>query len=159
MRTVSADTLMDYVGRELTPTEWFRVEQSGVDLFADATLDHQAIHVDPKAARSSVYGSTIAHGFYMLSLTSHWLFEQLVTPEGTEVFINYGLDRVRFISPVKVGSEVRLRTVLKEVQEKGDGSYLMKVSMTLEIKGEDRPGMVADMLMLLLPPKAPNQNG
>lgn len=151
MNMVPASKLLEYVGKELEPTGWFRISQSNIDIFADVTLDRQAIHCDQEAAKNGPYGGTIAHGFYLLSLTSHWLFGQLVCPEGTNVFINYGLDRVRFISPVKVGADVRLRSVLKEVNAKGGGGYLMKVAMTLEIRGEERPGMAAEMLMLLIP--------
>lgn len=149
--------MSEYVGRELEPSEWFHVDQAAIDSFADATRDRQGIHVDPVAAESSQFGTTIAHGLFMLSLVSHWLFEQMVVPEGTEVFINYGFDRVRFISPVKVNSFVRLHTTMRDVRSK-DGGILVKIEMTLEIRGEERPGMAAEMLMLLIPQKGSLEN-
>jgi len=144
------------VGRELGLSDWVTVDQGRIDRFADATDDRQWIHVDvERAKRESPLGSTIAHGFLTLSLLARFGYELgLVPPEGAHL-LNYGLDRVRFMAPVKAGARVRDRVVLLKVEEKGPGRKLVTTRHTVEIEGEKKPAMVADSLVMLVeePPR------
>jgi acyl dehydratase len=154
MQTVPIDRLSEYVGHEIGVSEWFTVDQDRIDAFADATLDHQFIHVDPEAARATPWGTTIAHGYLTMSLIPHLTLFNSIAPERTVMAINYGSDKVRFLEPVEVNSEIRARTVLREVTEKGPGRILLKTKVTVEIKGKEKPAMVADTLSLfVLAPK------
>lgn len=146
--TVSAAELPSLVGTELGVTDWLLIDQDRVNAFADATLDHQFIHVDPDKAAMTPFGGTIAHGFLTLSLLPHFLESAVVPIEGTLMAINYGTDKVRFIQPVKVGSRIRARAVLADADERKPGQWLLKETVTVEIEGEDKPAMVAEALML-----------
>lgn len=143
------DNLEAFVGKELGVTEWFLIDQERVNQFADATEDHQWIHVDVEKAEKSFLGGTIVHGFLTLSLLPMFSGEIGSTPEGIAQAFNYGSDKIRFLTPVKVGSRVRNRAVLLSVQDKGDGRYLLKTQNTVEIDGEDKPAMVAETLTML----------
>ena len=103
---VPAEKLVDYVGQEIGSSEWFEVDQDRINTFADATLDHQLIHVDTEKA-TPLFGSTIAHGFLSLSLLPHLTSQAVLAPENLKMVFNYGLDKVRFINPVNVGAKVR----------------------------------------------------
>jgi acyl dehydratase len=134
---------------------WHTIEQTQIDAFADATLDHQFIHVDPVlAAERSPYGVTIAHGFLTLSLLPHLVASALPAEggraEGLRLAINYGLDRVRFPAPVKVGARLRARSELLSVEQVGDDTLQLKRKVTLEIEGESKPGCVAETLVRLV---------
>lgn len=148
MRTVPVDQISSYVGKELGVSDWLIVDQDRINAFADATLDHQFIHVDPEAARLTPWSTTIAHGFLTLSLIPHLTSEIGIKPEGTVMVINYGSDKVRFLEPVKTGSSVRARVVLTEATEKGPGRFLFKTKVTVEIKDNEKPALVAETLML-----------
>ncbi|MGF7005087.1 MaoC family dehydratase [Aminobacter sp. BE322] len=138
------------IGQELGVSDWVLVDQSRIDAFADCTGDRQWIHVDPeRARRRSPFRTTVAHGFLTLSLVGSLVQEIGVVPENTLAAFNYGLDRVRFIAPVKVGSRVRLRTTLMSMEDKGPGQYLVKAENTIEIEGEDKPALVAETLVML----------
>jgi acyl dehydratase len=144
-------TLKEQVGRELGLTGWLAIEQGLIDRFADCTGDRQWIHVDvERARRESPAGSTIAHGYLLLALLARFSFELRAFPRGTRNVLNYGLDRVRFVSPVKAGARVRDRVVLLGVEERGPGRVLLKTRHTLEIDGEEKPAMVAESLSLLI---------
>ena len=146
----SVDSLRQLVGQEAGVSDWVEVTQSMIDGFADVTLDHQWIHIDPARAKAeSPYGVTIAHGYLTLSLIPHMSESVGTRPEGTAHSLNYGLDRVRFLNPVKVGSKVRLRIKLAGVDPREGGRYLMRFNSTMEIEGEERPAFVADNLVLL----------
>ena len=119
---VPADTLKDYIGKDMGESDWLVVDQDRINQFADATLDHQFIHVDSEKA-TPLFGSTIAHGFLSLSLMAGMPAPQ-VAPENMTMAFNYGLDRVRFLTPVNVGSKVRTKAKLLSVDDKGDGRYL-----------------------------------
>lgn len=147
--TVSAAELPSLVGTELGVTDWLLIDQDRVNAFADATLDHQFIHVDPDKAAMTPFGGTIAHGFLTLSLLPHFLETAAVPIEGTLMAVNYGTDKVRFIQPVKVGSRIRARAVLADADERKPGQWLLKETVTVEIEDEERPAMVAEALMLL----------
>ena len=146
---VPANTLVDYVGQELGVSDWFQVDQDRIDQFADVTLDHQFIHVDSERA-TPLFGSTIAHGFLSLSLVPHLTAQAVFAPENLVNVFNYGLDKVRFINPVNVGSKVRARSVLMSVDDKGEGSYLTKPQGTMEIVGIDKPAFVAETLSMFV---------
>lgn len=145
----SLDNLEQFIGRELGVSDWVLIDQERIDRFADATGDHQWIHVDPERARLSPLGSTIAHGYLTLALMPG-LTEQIgVIPAGVQHVLNYGADRLRFPNFVKVNSRVRARVRLIGVERK-PGRTLIKLEQTAEIAGETKPAMVAETLMLLL---------
>ena len=148
---VKPEDLKDYIGKELGTTEWFKVDQDRINKFADATEDHQFIHVDSEKA-SPIFGSTIAHGFLSLSLVAGISFAQEIgmVLEGTKMGLNYGLDKVRFLSPVPVNSEVRIHTKCIDVTEKNPGQFLVKNEVSMEIKGVDKPAYIAETLSLFI---------
>lgn len=148
MPYVPVAELKQYEGKELGSSEWLVIDQARIDLFAEATGDFQFIHVDPVKAAQTPYGCTIAHGFLSLSLMPKLMESLLVMPEGMKMVINYGLDSVRFIQPVKVDSRVRLKVSLAEVTEKKSGQWLLKATATLEIEGQNRPAYIAEPLCL-----------
>ncbi|ANI00200.1 MaoC family dehydratase [Pseudomonas koreensis] len=148
MPYVPVAELKDYVGKELGRSEWLTIDQERINLFAEATGDYQFIHVDPVKAAQTPFGSTIAHGFLSLSLIPKLMEDILVLPQGLKMVVNYGLDSVRFIQPVKVNSKVRLKVDLAEVTEKKPGQWLLKATATLEIEGSDKPAYIAEPLSL-----------
>ena len=131
-------------GSDLGHTEWMVVDQDRVDRFADATGDHQWIHVDPERAKASPFGGTIAHGYLTLSLVPH-LLHQLVEVKDVAMVINYGLGKVRYPAPVRTGSRVRMGLVLAGVSEV-KGGVQCQLDCTVEVEGEDKPAMVAEVL-------------
>lgn len=138
------------VGTETGPTEWFTIDQDRIDAFADATEDHQWIHVDPDRAASGPFGATVAHGFLTLSLVPYF-GSQLRRAEGVRMGINYGLDRVRFPAPVPAGSRVRARSTLiscDRVDGAVDAAQLVN-RVTIEVEGSSKPGCVADVVTRL----------
>ena len=143
---VPADTLKDYIGKDMGESDWLVVDQDRINQFADATLDHQFIHDDSEKA-TPLFGSTIAHGFLSLSLMAGMPAPQ-VAPENMTMAFNYGLDRVRFLTPVNVGSKVRTKAKLLSVDDKGDGRYLVKNEVTMEIEGQEKPAYIAESLTM-----------
>lgn len=142
-------TLPDFVGRELGVSDWETLDQKRIDQFAECTGDDQWIHVDvARARRESPLGSTIAHGYLTLSLIAKTSFELLVRPLGAGQALNYGLDKVRFVAPVKAGARVRNRIVLAALEDKGDGRVLIRTENTLEIEGQSRPALIASAIVL-----------
>lgn len=133
------------VGEELTTSDWFPVTQERIDKFAEATGDHQWIHVDPERAAQGPFGTTIAHGFLTLSMLPLFL-ESSVDIRDVKMGVNYGLNRVRFTSPVPVGSELRARIRLKAFDELPDGGVQMTTEVTIERKGSDKPVCVAETI-------------
>lgn len=133
--------------RELGVSEWHTVEQKHIELFADATGDHQWIHVDPEMAKQGPFGTTVAHGYLSLSLLPKLLGE-VMSISDARMGVNYGTDKVRFTSPVPSGSRVRAKAKLLNSQRKGDG-ILYKVGVELEIEGQDKPAMVGEVLYLV----------
>lgn len=148
MPTASLDDIRSRVGEEIGVSEWFTVDQQRIDAFAEATEDRQFIHVDPDAAARTPFGGTIAHGFLTLSLLSRMAAEALLVPDNAKMVVNYGLERVRFLAPVKSGKRVRGRFVLDAVEEKATGQILLRHSVTVDIKGEDKPALSAQWLTL-----------
>ena len=150
MQFVPKDQLADHIGVERPPSEWLLIDQDRINTFADATMDHQFIHVDPEQAARTPFGSTIAHGFLTLSLVTYLATFESLAPEGLVMAINYGSDKVRFISPVRVGSRIRAHSVLVSVNEKTPGQILVKNQITIEIEGEDKPAVVAEILSMYI---------
>ena len=136
------DELADLVGSELGVSDWQVVTQDQVNLFADATGDHQWIHVDPERARSGPFGQTIAHGFLTLALLPA-LLHDLALVDGYRLAVNYGLNRVRFPAPVPVGARIRARAILKAAEAVAGGTQVVLES-TVEVEGQDKPGCVAE---------------
>ena len=136
------DELQALAGVDLGHTEWLEITQDRVNTFADATDDHQWIHVDPERAANGPFGGTIAHGYLTLSLIIP-LFNQLLEIGGTSMSLNYGLERVRFPSPVRVGAKIRLRGVVDSVEPVAGNGVQMQVAFTVEVDGSEKPACVA----------------
>jgi acyl dehydratase len=144
-------TAPQFVGRELGASEWVAVDQDRIDVFAACTGDRQWIHVDvERARRESPFGGPIAHGYLVLSLVAAMVMELGVIPPDAATGLNYGLDKVRFIAPVKSGARVRARANLLAVEVQSRGRVLLKLNCTLEIEGEAKPALVAELLYLLI---------
>ncbi len=149
MKLVSAEALKDYVGKELGKGEWLEINQDRINAFADVTEDHQFIHVNEEQAKP-IFGGTIAHGFLTLSLLVKLSgsVEGNIVPEGVKMGMNYGFDKVRFLSPVLRGKKVRAVAVLKSVDFKDGGRILVNVEYTVEIEGEPKPALIAEWLTM-----------
>jgi acyl dehydratase len=139
------DELVAAQGSQLGPTEWLEVTQDRVNLFADATEDHQWIHVDPDRAAGGPFGGAIAHGLLTLSLLPHFM-HQLYTVDNIAMAINYGYNKVRFITPVKVGAKIRARAEIAKVDQL-DGAVQATMTTTVEIDGSDKPAAVAESIV------------
>ena len=148
--TIKAEDLPGLVGKELEPSSWLEITQERVNQFADATNDHQFIHVDPEKAAQTPFGGPIAHGFLSLSLLSFLSEQNLVVPENLAIAINYGSDKLRYLMPVRVGKRIRSRQKVLEVEEKNPGQWLMKTAVTVEIEGEETPALIAEILTMLV---------
>ncbi len=135
-------------GQEQEPSDWLEITQDRVNQFADATNDHQFIHVKPLKAKLTPFGGTIAHGFLTLSMITHLMTQNAPVPEGLKMTINYGSDKVRYIAPVRVGKRVRAHQKVIDVTEKKPGQWLVKTEVSIEIEGEDKPALVAEILMM-----------
>ena len=151
LKVVKLDEIHKVIGTEIGVSDWVKIDQDRINKFADATMDHQFIHVDSEQA-TPVFGSTIAHGFLSLSLVAGIPFDQEIgmVLEGTKMGLNYGLDKVRFLSPVPVNSEVRIHMKCIDINEKNPGQYLTKTEVTMEIKGVEKPAFVAETLSMFV---------
>ena len=149
MPLASLDDIRSRIGDEVGVSSWLKIDQARIDAFAEATEDRQFIHTDPAAAAQTPLGGTIAHGFLSLSLLSRMAAEAMLVPDGIKMALNYGLDRVRFISPVRAGKRVRGRFTLDSVEEKAPGQLLMRHLATVEIEGEDKAALTALWLGLM----------
>jgi acyl dehydratase len=150
MPVASIEEIRSRIGEEVGVSGWIAIDQARIDAFADATEDRQFIHVDPAAAAHGPFGGTIAHGFLSLSLLSRMGAEAMLVPEGMKIAINYGLDRVRFLAPVRSGSRVRGRFSLDSVEEKAPGQWLLRHNVSVEIEDEEKPALAALWLTLIL---------
>lgn len=136
------------IGNEIGVSDWVDIDQKRINAFAECTGDHQWIHVDEEAAKSGPFGTTIAHGYLTVSLIPAFSAGISVVPEGTMMAINYGMNKLRFVNPVKVDSKVRDRVSLTNVEEKGGGRVLVTTTHTVEIEGEDKPACIAETLTM-----------
>ncbi len=143
--------LHEFVGKELGVSEWKLIDQCRIDAFAECTDDHQWIHVDvDRATRESPFKSTVGHGYLLLSMLAPTALEVFVKPAGIKAALNYGLDRVRFVAPVKAGSRIRNRIKLVAAEDKGGGRTLITTENTIEIEGEAKPALIAHSLAMAL---------
>ncbi len=149
-QTIRADELPGLVGQQLEPSPWLEITQERVDQFADATNDHQFIHVDPEKAARTPFGGPIAHGFLSLSLLSYLNAQSAIVPENLVMGINYGSDKIRYLAPVRVGKRIRSHQKVLEVSEKTPGKWLIKYAVTVEIEGEETPALVAEILSMMV---------
>jgi len=149
-RTIATKDMPSLIGMELEPSPWLEITQERVDQFADATNDHQFIHVDPEKAAKTPFGGPIAHGFLSLSLLSHLNEQVAIFPENLVMGVNYGSDKVRYLMPVRVGKRIRSRQTILEVAEKKPGHWLMKTAVTVEIEDEKTPALVAEILSMMI---------
>ena len=139
------------LGQELGTSNWLTVEQDLIDEFARSTKDPDKLHVNPAwAARETPYGGTIAFGFWTLSMLTHFSHEVGMWPVDVDYALNYGLERVRWVHPVKVGSRIRMRCTLAELTDRGEGGLLIRTNNLIEIEGEARPALTAEWLGLFI---------
>ena len=144
---LTIDELEGTEERELGTSDWHRIEQRSIDQFAEATGDHQWIHVDPEAAAAGPFGGTIAHGYLSLSMLP-MLMSEVMSVEGARMGVNYGIERVRFTAPVPTGSDVRLHAKLLSAERRGEG-VLYRVGVQIEIRGAEKPALVGEVLYLV----------
>ena len=148
---IDLDKIDSHLGKPIGVSEWFEITQEDVNTFADLTRDHQFIHVDPVKAAETPFGGTIAHGFFSLSMLSHFAENGCgVTVANAKMGVNYGCDKLRFLNPVRIGSKIRGSSVLESVTEKKPGQYLIKSIMTVEIQGSDTPALIAEWLTMIV---------
>jgi acyl dehydratase len=148
---ITIEELKAQIGAEPVTSSWMMIDQSRIDQFADVTEDHQFIHIDEKRAKDETpFGGTIAHGFLTLSVLSAFTMEVSSNLIGTRMGINYGFDKIRFLSPVKSGSRVRAHFKTLEVMEKSPTNILVNTEVTVEIEGETRPALIAHWLGLTI---------
>jgi acyl dehydratase len=148
VEVLSMEKMKAKIGRELGVTEWLTMDQDRIDKFADCTMDHQWIHVDKDAAAKGPFGQTIAHGYLTVSLIPHFSENFAVIPEDTFMAVNYGMNRLRLINPVKSDAKIRDRIQLSDIAEKSGGRILVTTTHTIEIEGDEKPAMVAETLTM-----------
>ena len=148
-RELPLEEIRKLVGTEIFVSDWRKITQDQINMFADATADHQWIHVDPERAAGGPFGTTIAHGFLTLSHIPFFSYQGAVSPVGAKMSINYGLDKVRFLNPVAVDSKIRDRIVLADIEEKKGGRILMRTTHTIEIEGQEKPACIAESLAMV----------
>lgn len=147
---IPLDAYQAMVGKEIGVSSWHLIDQPRIDSYADVIEDHQFIHVDPtRAKKETAFGTTIAHGFLTMSLLSIMSYEVMPVIAGTTMGVNYGFDKLRFISPVRSGKRVRGRFVLAEAKLRKPNELQSRTNVTVEIEGEDKPALVADWLGLI----------
>ena len=149
MPFASLDEIRSRIGEEIGVSSWLTIDQARIDAFGEATEDRQFIHTDPVAAAQTPFGGTIAHGFLSLSLMSRMAADAMLIPEDLKMAVNYGLDRVRFLAPVRSGKRVRGRFTLDSVEQKAPGQWLFRHQVTVEIEGEEKPALTAAWIGLI----------
>jgi acyl dehydratase len=152
MKVIPANELEDHIGEEIGLSEWIEVTQERINQFAEATNDHQFIHVDPELAKSAPtpWDTTIAHGFLTLSLVSYMSATSGFMPAEMQTAVNYGSDKVRFMQAVPVDSKIRGRFILTDAQYKKNGRWLVKTTVTVEIEGINKPAAIIETLTLYI---------
>ncbi|WP_339722486.1 MaoC family dehydratase [uncultured Paraglaciecola sp.] len=148
--TTQAQNLTDYVGKTTGVSRWFTITQEQINHFADATHDHQFIHIDPIKAKETLFGTTVAHGFLSLSLLSAIAYDAGINLENTLMGLNYGFDKIRFLQPVTVNSKIRGHMVLANVLEKRPGQFLLTWDITVEIESLEKPALTAQWLTMTI---------
>ncbi|QFU76442.1 MaoC family dehydratase [Halioglobus maricola] len=150
LKTVSLEEFHALVGTKFEPGPWISIEQDRINTFADCTEDHQFIHIDEEAAKQTPFGGTIAHGFLTLSLMVKMIEDVGVMPANVVMGMNYGFDKIRFLSPVRAGKRVRANVELLDLTEKDGGRLLIKQGVSVEIEGEETPALVAEWLSMVV---------
>ena len=145
--SVSIGTVLDNVGKEIGVSPWLKVDQAMIDAFADITEDHQFIHVDPERAKAETpFGTTIAHGFLVLSLLSKMFYDAVPKVEGAAMGLNYGFDKIRFLNPVLCNTRIRGRFTLAEAEQRAAGEFTFRYTVVVEIEGAHKPALAAEWL-------------
>lgn len=150
VKVVPKEEMLNTVGTQFEPSDWIEITQERINTFADCTEDHQFIHVDEEAAKNTPFGGTIAHGFLTLSLLSKMAEGNGVVPENVVMGLNYGFDKVRFLSPVASGKRVRSHAEIVDVSTKDGSRFLVKQKISVEIEGEENPALVAEWLTMVV---------
>jgi acyl dehydratase len=150
LKTINKTEVGQTIGYQAEPSPWHKVTQDQINAFADCTLDQQFIHTDPEKAKETPFGSTIAHGFLTLSMLSHFAEDFGMVIDGAYMFINSGFDKIRFIAPVKVGSQVRALAKVADIVETKPGQFRVKTEVTIEIEGGEKPALVAEWITVQL---------
>ncbi|RJP76761.1 MAG: MaoC family dehydratase [Desulfobacteraceae bacterium] len=145
---LSIEKMKERIGQEIGVTDWLKIDQERINKFADCTLDRQWIHVDEEKAAKGPFGKTIAHGFLTVSLLSHFSEHFAIIPEGTKMTVNYGMNKVRLLNPVPVGSRIRDRITLSGIDVKSEDRILVTNTHTIEIEGKDKPACIAELLFM-----------
>lgn len=148
IKTINKTEIDQYIGFQAQPTPWHTVTQEQINAFADCTLDQQFIHTDPEKAKQTPFGSTIAHGFLTLSMLSHFAEDYSLIINGAYMFINSGFDKVRFIAPVKVASQIRALATVVDITETKPGQFRLKTEVSIEIDGGEKPALVAEWISI-----------
>ena len=143
---VKPEEMEAQAGTKLPPGEWFEIDQERINTFADCTEDHQFIHIDEEAAARTPFGGTIAHGFLTLSLLTKLSAENSIGVKGVVMGVNYGIDKLRFLAPVRAGKRIRAHTEVLKVDRKDANRFLVKTGVTVEIEGEETPALYAEWL-------------
>jgi acyl dehydratase len=149
MPIASIEEIKARVGSEVGLSDWITVDQARIDAFAEITEDRQFIHVDPEAAAKTPFGGTVAHGFLTLSLLSRFAADAMLRPDNIKMGVNYGFEKVRFLSAVRAGKRVRGRFVLASFEEKRPGQYQFTHNVAVEIEGEEKPALLADWIGMI----------
>ncbi|QOL25818.1 MaoC family dehydratase [Thalassotalea sp. LPB0316] len=149
-KIINKADIAQYIDYQAPPTNWHQVNQAQIDQFADCTLDHQFIHVDPEKAKATPFGSTIAHGFLSLSLLSHFAEEFALIIDGFYMGINSGFDKVRFLQPVNVDSKIRAHATTLSIEETKPGQFRFKTQVSIEIEGNETPALIAEWISIQL---------
>lgn len=150
MPIATLDEIHSRIGTQIGVSEWITIDQKRIDEFADVTEDRQFIHVDPNAAKETMFGGTVAHGFLSLSLLSRMGFDVMLVPDNLKMAVNYGFDRIRFLAPVPAGARVRGIFTLTNVEEKSLGQLLVHHNVMVDIDITEKPALTADWLSLLI---------
>ena len=150
LKIVPKDEMVNAAGTRFEPGDWVEISQDRINAFADCTEDHQFIHVDQEKAAQTPFGGTIAHGFLTLSMLVKMVENNGVFPENLVMGINYGFDKIRFLTPVRAGKRVRAHVTITEIDRKDDNRFLVKQSVSVEIEGEENPALVADWLSMVI---------
>lgn len=143
---INKEDIAQYINKVIEPTDWHTITQDQINQFADCTLDHQFIHVDPELAKKTPYGTTIAHGFLSLSMLSHFAESYSIIIQGFYMGLNAGFDKVRFLQPVKVNSRIRACAKVLNIEETKPGQFRLKTEVTIEIEDEVKPALVAEWI-------------
>lgn len=146
MTELSMNEYVAQTGKEVGVSRWFEIDQSRIDKFADVTEDWQFIHIDPAKASETPFGGTVAHGFLTLSMLAAMAYDGLPSIKGRVIGVNYGFDKVRFISPVRSGSRVRAKFKLLEVSERNPKEFMSKNEVVVEIEGLEKPALLAEWI-------------